>query len=96
MSQVFEPAASGRSKCRGCGQAIPRGNWRVRLVFYEKGRFAPGGFVHLDCRNAYFETDDILDQLLYFSPALSAGEREELRLACSTVGDARPPKGSTP
>lgn len=28
MSHVFEPAASGRSKCRGCGQAIPRGELR--------------------------------------------------------------------
>jgi len=22
-------------------------------VFYEEGRFVPGGFVHLDCRKAY-------------------------------------------
>ena len=25
---TFEPAASGRSKCRGCGQALPKGELR--------------------------------------------------------------------
>jgi hypothetical protein len=52
-------------------------------VFYEEGRFSPGGFVHLDCRKAYFETDDVLDQVLHFSPALNEEEREALRGACS-------------
>jgi hypothetical protein len=51
-------------------------------VFYEEGRFSPGGFVHLDCRKAYFETNDISDQVLRFSSDLSDGEREELRRAC--------------
>jgi hypothetical protein len=51
-------------------------------VFYEEGRFVPGGFVHLDCRKAYFETDDVLDRVLHFSRDLSADEREELRRAC--------------
>jgi len=39
--------------------------------------------VHFDCRQAYFETGDILEQLLYFSPALSDAEREALRRACA-------------
>lgn len=69
MPHVFELAASGRARCRGCGQAI------------EDGRFEPGGFVHLACREAYFETGDILEQVLHFSPALSDAEREELRRA---------------
>ena len=68
--------------CRSCRQPIARGSWRIRLVFYEEGRFSPGGFVHLDCRKAYFETDDVLDQVLHFSPALSDSEREALRRAC--------------
>jgi hypothetical protein len=54
-------------------------------VFYEEGRFSPGGFVHLDCRQAYFETDDIGDQVLHFSSALGSEEREELRRACGTA-----------
>jgi hypothetical protein len=76
-----ERAPSAQAKCRNCRQPIARGSWRIRLVFYEEGRFAPGGFVHLECRKAYFETDDILDQVLHFSPDLSAAEREELRRA---------------
>ena len=79
-----ERAPSGQAKCRSCREPIVRGSWRIRLVFYEEGRFSPGGFVHLDCRKAYFETDDVLDQVLHFSPDLSDGEREELRRACDT------------
>jgi poly(ADP-ribose) polymerase-like protein len=77
-----EQAPSGQAKCRHCRQPIARGRWRIRLVFYEEGRFNPGGFVHLDCRQAYFETGDVLDQLLHFSADLSDAEREELRRAC--------------
>jgi hypothetical protein len=80
-----ERAPSGQAKCRFCRQPIQRGGWRIRLMFYEEGRFSPGGFVHLACRNAYFETDDLLDRLIWFSSALSDAEREELRRACSSV-----------
>src|SRR6267154_1164298 len=65
-------------------------NCRSRLVFYEEGRFAPGEFVHLDCRKTYFETDDVLDRVLHFSRDLSADEREELRRACGD-GPTGPP-----
>jgi hypothetical protein len=37
--------------------------------------------VHLDCHATYFETGDILDRMLHFSPGLNAAEREELSLA---------------
>ena len=80
-----ERAPSGQATCRSCREPIARGTWRIRLVFYEEGRFSPGGFVHLDCRKAYFETDDILDPVLHFSTALSDEEREELRRACSAA-----------
>ncbi len=80
-----ERAPSGQAKCRSCREPIERGSWRIRLVFYEEGRFAPGGFVHLACRKAYFETDDILAPVLHFSRDLSADEREELRRACETA-----------
>jgi len=78
-----ERSPGAQAKCRSCREPIARGNWRIRLVFYEEGRFAPGGFVHLDCRKTYFETDDVLDRVLHFSRDLSADEREELRRACS-------------
>src|SRR5207249_3771360 len=77
-----ERAPSGQAKCRSCKQPIERGAWRIRLVFFEEGRFLPGGFVHLDCRTAYFESDDVLDSMLHFSPDLTDGEREEVMRAC--------------
>ena len=86
-----ERAPSGQAKCRSCRQPIVRGSWRIRLVFYEEGRFAPGGFVHLDCRKAYFETSDISAQVLHFSSDLSDGEREELKRACDTDLTSPPP-----
>jgi hypothetical protein len=73
-----ERSPSGQAKCRSCHEPIPRGNWRIRIVFYQEGRFSPSGYVHLTCRKAYFETDEVLDQILHFSPALSDAEREEL------------------
>jgi hypothetical protein len=78
-----EPAPGGQAKCRSCREPIARGAWRIRLVFYEEGRFAPGGFVHLECCEAYFETDDLLEPVLHFSPGLSAAERAALAEAFS-------------
>jgi poly(ADP-ribose) polymerase-like protein len=75
-------APSSQAKCRSCKQRIERGTWRIRLVFFEEGRFMPGGFVHLDCRGAHFEGHDILKPLLHFSPDLSDDERTELTVAC--------------
>ena len=85
-----ERAPSGQAKCRSCRQPIVRGSWRIRIVFYEEGRFSPGGFVHLNCRKAYFEINDVLDQVLHFSADLSDGEREELRRGCDTVPTSLP------
>jgi len=77
-----ERAPSSQAKCRHCHEPIARGDWRIRLVFYEEGRFNPAGFVHLACRADYFEGADILAPLLHFSPDLSAEERAELARAC--------------
>jgi hypothetical protein len=79
-----ERSPTGQAKCRSCHEAIERGSWRIRVVFFEEGRFAPGGFVHLACRKAYFEADDISTQVLNFSPALSDADREELIRAFDT------------
>jgi hypothetical protein len=70
-----ERAPSSQAKCRACREPIGRGGWRIRLVFYEEGPFAPGGFIH-------FGTGDIAEPLLHFSAGLSDAEREELRRAC--------------
>jgi len=80
-----ERSPTGQAKCRHCHEPIAKGCWRIRLVFYEQGRFSPGGFVHLDCREAYFETGAILEPLLHFSPDLSEEERAELTRACAAA-----------
>jgi|SRR5882762_8103512 len=88
-----ERAPTSQAKCRNCHEPISRGTWRIRLVFHEEGRFSPGGFVHLACRAAYFETGDILDPLLHFSPDLSDEDRAELARAWA---DTAPPPGKLP
>ena len=42
---------------------------------------SPLGFIHVACAKDYFETNDILEHVLHFSPALSVTDREELRTA---------------
>ena len=78
-----ERSPSSQAKCRHCREPIQKGDWRIRLVFFEEGRFSPGGFIHLACSGAYFETADILAPLLHFSPDLSDKEAGDLRRACA-------------
>ena len=87
-----ERAPSARAACRCCHEPIERGTWRIRLVFFDNGRFEPGGFVHLDCRKTYFETDDVLAPVLHFSRALGDDERAQLVRACA----AEPAPGLPP
>jgi hypothetical protein len=61
---------SGRARCRSCREAIAKGTWRIPLVFFEDGRFEPGGFVHARCAGSYFETGDLLPRVRRFSPDL--------------------------
>jgi len=51
------------------------GTWRIRLVFYEEGRFAPAGSA------AYFEVPEVVEQVMHFTTGLSDDEREQLRTA---------------
>lgn len=87
-----ERSPSGQARCRSCHEPIARGTWRIRIVFYEEGRFSPGGYLHLTCRKAYFETEDVSDQVLHFSPALSDADREELIGAFNTEQADPPPQ----
>jgi hypothetical protein len=73
-----ERAPSGRAACRMCKAAIPKDAWRIALVFYEEGRFAPAGAVHPGCAVAYFESDDILPRIRHFAPALSEADVAEI------------------
>ena len=79
-----ERAPSGVAKCRHCREPIERGTWRIRLVFFEEGMFNAGGFVHTRCKEVYFETPDILEHVLHFTPNLTEDERNELRESLHT------------
>ncbi|QJR16670.1 hypothetical protein [Usitatibacter palustris] len=62
--------AKGQAACRHCKEPIPKGQWRIKLVFFEEGRFNPSGFIHVRCGEAYFETPDIRERVMHFSPGL--------------------------
>jgi hypothetical protein len=72
---------SGRAQCRACHTPISKGAWRIRLVFYEEGRFSAAGAIHLPCVAAYIGTNDIQSRVQRFAPALTAAELEEISLA---------------
>jgi len=76
-----EPSPSSQAKCRHCRNPIERDSWRVRLVYFEEGMFSGGGFIHLECRNDYFETDDVADRVLHFSSELDIAQLERLKSA---------------
>jgi hypothetical protein len=78
-----ERSPSSQARCRQCKEPIAKGEWRIRLVFHQDGQFEPGGFLHLGCRSAYFETADVLEPLLHFSAHLTAEQQAELRHACA-------------
>jgi hypothetical protein len=77
--------AKGQAACRHCREPIPKGTWRIRLTFFDEGQFSSGGFIHLACIEPYFETGDILEQVLHFSRALCADDREELGKAIAAT-----------
>lgn len=74
-----ERSPTGRARCRSCSEMIAKDTWRIRLAFFEEGRFNPGGFVHLGCCQEYFGTTRILDRLLHFSEKLAPDEIAEIR-----------------
>jgi hypothetical protein len=84
-------APTGRAKCRSCHNTIAHGEWRIRLVLHEDGRFSPGGFLHAGCSRTYFEEHEVIAPLLHFSPDLNDDEREELKRACAGGPNPAPP-----
>jgi poly(ADP-ribose) polymerase-like protein len=76
-----ERASTGRARCRNCRELIPQGEWRIPLIFFEEFRFAPSGFVHARCAQAYFETTEVLDRVRHFNPDLSEDDIDELEQA---------------
>jgi hypothetical protein len=92
-----ERAASGRAACRACREPIPKDAWRISLVYYDEARFVPSGFIHLACARTYFEVtnaEPILARVKFFSPALTAGDEEELKAGIGpTTGIGHPASG---
>jgi len=84
-----ERSPSPRAKCRSCQEPIAKDAWRIRLVFYDEGRFMPSGSVHARCSRAYFETADLLPRLRRFAPDLSEEDLAEIQ----TELDQPPPPG---
>lgn len=76
-----ERSPTGRATCRSCREPIAKDAWRIRLVFFEEGQFAAGGFIHAACAAPYFETTDIVPRLRHFSPALTAADLSALQSA---------------
>jgi hypothetical protein len=76
-----ERAPTSRASCRACREKIAKGAWRVRLVFYDEGRFEPSGSIHLECAQEYFETPEIADRVLHFTGELDGADRAELERA---------------
>jgi hypothetical protein len=82
---VVSRAPSGRATCRHCREPIAKDTWRIALVFYEDGRFAPSGYMHLTCARPYLETTDIVERLRQFSPELTDEEWGEIRRLLATA-----------
>ena len=70
-ARAAERAASGRATCRQCRETIVKDSWRIGLAYYEDGRFAPSGFIHVHCAGPYFETIDVIERLRHLSPELT-------------------------
>lgn len=79
--RAAERSPTGRAACRACREPIARGVWRIALAFYEDGRFAPSGYIHLTCAAEYLETSDLIPRLRHFSPALGEEEAQEIEAA---------------
>lgn len=76
-----ELASTGRATCRSCREKIAKDTWRIRLAFFEDGRFAPSGFIHVACAQEYLGTRDLLERFVHFSPELEAEGRASLERA---------------
>ena len=74
-------APTGRARCRHCKELVEKGAWRISIVYYDEveGRFSPSGYIHPKCAKEYFGTNDVVDRLEHFSPALEPSELDEIR-----------------
>lgn len=83
-----ERAPSARAACRSCRAPIPKGHWRIALLFWQDGRYAPAGFIHAACAASHVGTAQILDRLRHFSPHLTGDDLEALGEAVTVTPSA--------
>jgi hypothetical protein len=78
MAHVFEPAASGRAKCRGCGQPLPKGE--IRFGERLANAFGEGEMTHwFHPLCAAYKRPEAMLEALEAAPTLA--EREALERA---------------
>ena len=88
MPHVFEPAASGRAKCRGCGRVLAKGEWR----FGERlpNPFGEGEVTHwFHPACAAYKRPDAITASLAEAPSELPGRPELERLAAATLAVPR-------
>lgn len=73
-----ERAPSGSAHCRQCRELVGKGSWRLALQLFEEGRMQPIGTIHVECAEAYFGTNDILDRVQRLTEGLKRGELSEI------------------
>ncbi|MBC7795029.1 MAG: hypothetical protein H7Z43_15090 [Clostridia bacterium] len=77
----LEHSKSGRAKCRQCKEAIATSTLRILLTWWEEGRMAAMGFLHLGCATAYFETREIMPWLRFTAHDETHANAEEIMRA---------------
>lgn len=77
----LDRAPTGRALCRHCREPIPKGSWRIELVFFEEYRFEPSGYLHPGCAREYFGTTELMDRVRHFNPDLEPAELDEIKTA---------------
>jgi hypothetical protein len=85
-----EKATSGRAACRSCRESIAKGSWRIRLVFFQDGRFDPGGFIHVRCAKAHLGTTQVLPRLRHLTE-LTDEDAGEIAEELASPTQAPPP-----
>jgi hypothetical protein len=86
MPHVFEPAASGRSKCRGCGRALERGELRFgERITNPFGDGEATLWFHPACA-AYKRPESLLEGL---GTAIDVPDRESLERIARAVSVQR-------
>jgi len=81
-----ERSPNARAGCRSCREKIAKESWRIRLVFFEDGRFTPSGYVHAGCAAEYLGTADVVERLEWFGGPMDEGERADLTRALAGAG----------